>query len=148
MTRTFATIAAIAALAVVMAVFLAATTIGQDMDPEFGDGTYRDIEAALTGAGLDANGGPTGDADIVGGYEKVAYDVYSPKGDGLVIVRAFSGPEQLDEINDESYVGDAAVGYRWQQFLVTITGGSDPAAIDLFRVAMTELGADEVFDLL
>jgi hypothetical protein len=149
MNKTAGTILAIFVAAIGMVTFLVATTIGQDIGTEFGHGSYGEIESAMDDAGLDVQlGSTTSDADIVGGYEKTAYDVFSPEGDGLVVVRAFSGPKQLAEIGEDSYVGDAGVGYRWEQFLVTITTGSDPAAIELLDHAMSELGAVEVFNQL
>lgn len=118
-------------------------------EPEFGKGTYREIETAMTDAGLDVQSseGFSSEADVVGGFEQEVYDVFSPKGDGLVVVRAFSGPSQLDGIGEDSYLGDAVLGWRWQQFLVTITDASDPDTINLLRQGMNDLDAVEVFDL-
>lgn len=130
--------------------FYVVNTLDGDGAPEFGKGTVGEIEQAVNRAGLDLADGETGDADITGGYENTTYTVstQTKATDGLMVVRAFSGPEQLDAINEDSYVGDSALGYRWQQYTVSVTASTPPEVIDLFRDAMDELGAKVIYDHL
>ena len=128
-----------------------ASAAGQEQQ-EFGQGNYDTVTTALTDVGLDvAEENFSAGGDVTGSYEKMTYSVAtrSNASDGLVVVNAYAGPEQLDEIGEDSYVGDSLIGYRWQQYIVSITQSSDPVVIAAFRQAMGELdGASVAYDHL
>ena len=123
---------------------------GGEDEPEFTTSTYEQLEADAEEAGLTLCDGETSDADVIGGYEKRIYHIGSDgdcgSADDLVIVRAFNGAGELHDINSDSYTGDNVLGYRWHQYLISVTGAIQPDNLESFRMAMDEIGAEVAFD--
>jgi hypothetical protein len=119
----------------------------------FEERSRAEVTEALSASGLelcDEAGGP--EQGVSGSYEEfsstwvVDADCRVPV-DATVHLNAYNSEDGRNETAFEQF-GDEIVAYAFGQYVVSITEGSQPVAIELFVEAMTSLeGAAQGYDL-